>query len=345
MSPSSLLKRYRGDQRPRWGPDRIGINWGSNERDAETADVLRTMVQCGFKWHRITISWEVIETADNTYSWTTYDNVVGINAATGGTQDPPTGLQKAGANILASVGFTPAWARVAGTIFDPPTVMTTFSDFMTVLVNRYKTQIKYWEIWNEPDLPSQFYSLGTAAQAAASYAEMLSRCYDAIKAEDPTAKVVMGGLALDGTGIRSTFLTDVLDNALFPCVGKFDIMNWHQYGTKGEGSVDNTAIRAALLARDIDVPIWLTEVGYGSAATNPPQDQTGYQAGAPSQAQWMREMLPFYLDQLQQDKVFWFMARDDTASFGANYETHGLVTETTHVPKISFEEMQRLLRD
>lgn len=86
-----------------------------------------------------------------------------------------------------------------------------FAAFMYELVSRYSQppyNIKYWELWNEPDIaPSLVYPdspIGCWGDysdkfgyGGGYYAEMLKVVYPEIKRADPTAKVLVGGLLLD----------------------------------------------------------------------------------------------------------------------------------------------------
>jgi len=60
---------------------------------------------------------------------------------------------------------------------------------VAAIVTRYKSDVHYWEVWNEPDL-AEFWN-GTPAQ----YAALLDVTSSTIKQIDPTATVVLGGQA------------------------------------------------------------------------------------------------------------------------------------------------------
>lgn len=305
---------------------RFGITWGGNNcRDAQSASVLTRMNQIGIRWSRIDVSWELIETAQDVFFWTTYDSVVNT-------------LRNAGHHILATVGFTPAWATAGGTgdIFDPPADFADWEDFLTTLVARYKDRVTHWELWNEPDLP------GAYSGNSASYAQLLSRGYDAVKAEDPTANVLFGGLARAGGGVNMDLFTEAMDDATYPCVNKFDVANWHDYGSRSNMLTNYTYLQDEMASRSIvGRPTWCTEFGYPSDIAK--QTHLGFQNGEPSQAEWLANKAAYLLGDLGVERVFWFTARDD-AEFGATFEKHGLITDTTHVPRQAFLRARRLVR-
>ncbi|MGE5225015.1 MAG: hypothetical protein ACM3PY_21480 [Omnitrophica WOR_2 bacterium] len=119
---------------------------------------------------------------------------------------------------------------------------------MEDLVTRYSIppyNIKYWELGNEPDvdpslLPpdSPFGCWGDAKDpyyGGGYYAEMLKVVYPAIKAADPEAKVLIGGLLLDcdpdnppqGKNCNSAlFLKGILENG---GGNYFDLVSFHGY--------------------------------------------------------------------------------------------------------------------
>lgn len=83
-----------------------------------------------------------------------------------------------------------------------------FAAFMHDLVKRYSGpsyNVKYWEIGNEPDAPINngdmpygcWGEVGDPYYGGSYYAVMLERVYHQIKAADPEAQVLVGGLLLD----------------------------------------------------------------------------------------------------------------------------------------------------
>jgi polysaccharide biosynthesis protein PslG len=111
------------------------------------------------------VAWANINTARGVYNWTQLDIVV--NAAVGH-----------GADIVYTFGYTPLWAAASSAA--PPTNMQDWKDFVAAITARYAGRIKYWELWNEPNVPS-FWS-GTTAQMVA----MAQAAYPIIKAAGGT---------------------------------------------------------------------------------------------------------------------------------------------------------------
>jgi len=90
--------------------------------------------------------------------------------------------------------------------------------------------IRYWEIWNEPDLGKVFWS-GSAQQ----YYELYRKLARAVKSADPHALV--GGPAIarpnDDTPYRDAFLEYVRTEHL-----PLDFYSWHWYATDSDDPLD-----------------------------------------------------------------------------------------------------------
>ena len=118
-----------------------------------------------------------------------------------------------GAGVVAFIQFAPYWAqKIPGVACGPfsEEAFDEFARFMNALVSRYSQPpypVKYWEIGNEPDIdPSQVASNSGFGcwgdqedpyYGGGHYAEMLKVVYPQIKAADPAAQVLVGGLLLD----------------------------------------------------------------------------------------------------------------------------------------------------
>ena len=100
-----------------------------------------------------------------------------------------------------------------------------------------------------------------ATTDAGQYTAMLKAAYAAIKAEDPTATVLLGGLA---TGTDTSFLAGIRDNGGW---GSFDVLAIHTYvaGTP-DGSAMESWIASAksVVASYGSKPIWITEFGWAT---------------------------------------------------------------------------------
>ena len=136
-------------------------------------------------WIRFDLNWNVIQyNGPSSYDWAPFDNVV--NAA-----------RARGIKVLGILTYTPPWARPAGsTSHTPPTDLNTFATFARAAATHFAAEgVHHYEIWNEPNI-SAFWTPGPDP---VRYTQMLKLAYTAIKAVDPSAFVVSGGLAPYGS--------------------------------------------------------------------------------------------------------------------------------------------------
>jgi hypothetical protein len=234
--------------------------------------------EAGAHWVRTSLSWSRIEPVSTTveyFDWTLYDQRFANLAA-------------AGLNPIVTIGDNPTtWAAEypCGPITD--TNLADFAEFLSAVVNRYKDppyNVKYWELYNEPDNgdPINYGWLGGCwGHYGEEYAAMLKVAYPAVKAADPEAKVVFGGLAYDwfedeGGPFVHSFIEDVLSNE---GGNYFDIMNFHYYpafayrweelyncaGVRGKDVICKVAYLGGKLATyEVDKPFVCTEINQWS---------------------------------------------------------------------------------
>jgi hypothetical protein len=145
--------------------------------------------------------------------------------------------------------------------------------------------IRDWEIWNEPDT-ADFFD-GTPQQ----YAQMLRVAHDAIKAIDPQANVLLGGVS----GVSGmNWLAQVFAVPAADSEHAFDIANIHERGNLGGLAGDITSWKHFLAGYGFSGPLWVTEHGYPS---DPPfQYDPAYASGAPSQGAFLVASIPTLLD-------------------------------------------------
>lgn len=187
--------------------------------------------------------------------WSSVQPVEGQSPDWSVLSEMETELQNAATNgmqVIMLVSSTPRWALKPGVRQDGlPTScgpisedkLDDFGDFMYALVSRYKDQVRYWELWNEPDidpdlvLPDSRYGCwgdeDSDDYGGGYYAEMLKVVYPRIKQADPDAQVLLGGLLLDcdpqrvcPTQKSGMFLQGVIDNG---GGDYFDGVSYHAY--------------------------------------------------------------------------------------------------------------------
>lgn len=147
--------------------------------------------EAGFGWVRLQLQWQEFEPAPGSYNTAIYDTL--INAAANG-----------GANVLVSVVKAPAWAAPSrpGAL---PENTAAFQRTMRYLAARYAGRVQAWEIWNEQNLAGE---VGGHVEVA-PYVETLKAGYAGVKAADPKAIVVFGGLTPTGATDPAIAINDV----------------------------------------------------------------------------------------------------------------------------------------
>ncbi len=122
-------------------------------------------------------------------------------------------VRSRGLTPIVVVREAPAWAQARpGTLCGPikPDAYAAFGDFMADLAARYSQppfNIHHWEIWNEPDVDPALVGadsgVGCWGQPSdpffggGAYGELLKVIAPRIRAADPQAQIVFGGLLLD----------------------------------------------------------------------------------------------------------------------------------------------------
>jgi len=186
--------------------------------------------------------------------------------------------------------------------------------FVSLVVARYKpggpanTNVRHWEIWNEPDL-CHFWS-GTPEE----YARLLKVAYLVIKQTDPGATVLWGGLAHFANGDFLPRMMTALqtDSLAAEYRGFFDAAASHHYSLSYQGLEYTARIRSALnRAGWGDKPIWITESGVPVCNDFPgPACPSPWRASAEEQAAYIWQNVA-YTRIAGGGPIFHFMLHDD----------------------------------
>jgi hypothetical protein len=178
--------------------------WGIEHYSLSADAGLDLITQSGAFWvRRNALLWSEVETEKGMRKW---QAVAGLDGELKAAADQ--GLQ-----VILVVRSTPPWAQsLPGSYCSPPTAesLDAFGAFLYDAVRRYSLppyNVQYWEIGNEPDVasgvvPSEapFGCWGTDGDpyyGGEFYAEILKSIYPQIKAANPQAQVLVGGLLLD----------------------------------------------------------------------------------------------------------------------------------------------------
>lgn len=167
-------------------------------------DAFNLVTDAKTSWMRIqSLKWSSIEVNQGERNW---DAMVDLDQTL-------IRAAQAGIKTILIVHSTPTWAQSE---LNAPCSriqnedLPAFASFLSDAVARYSKppfNIEYWEIWNEPDVGyvpemanAPFGCWGDYDDkyfGGGYYAQVLKYAYPAIKAADPSAKVLVGGLLLD----------------------------------------------------------------------------------------------------------------------------------------------------
>jgi hypothetical protein len=129
---------------------------------------------------RVNLLWADVETAPGVYDWTLVDRVVDEARA--------NGLQPQ----LTLSAPAPPWATADGRrgVRDPSP--RGYARFVGAAVAHFRGRVRRYALWNEPNWPSW---LQPQRRAAVLYRVLYRHGYEAAKAADPAAQVLIGELA------------------------------------------------------------------------------------------------------------------------------------------------------
>lgn len=243
------------------GADDIGIAAGAPIAylpDAELDRELDAVRDVGARWLRIDFDWSVIEPTRGQQNWAVTDRVVDRARARG-------------LDVVGIITYTPPWARAAGSAdsHGRPADPAQFGAFAQQVAQRYASRVTHWEIWNEPNLTSFFRPLPSVDE----YVRLLAAAAPAIKAVQPNARILSGGLAPavdNGSDISPvTYVEQLYARGAHQF---FDILAVHPYsypalpsdiGTQNWNTFYRMRLMRDIMVRygDSAAPIWATEFG------------------------------------------------------------------------------------
>jgi hypothetical protein len=256
---------------------------------------------------RVDFPWAFIEARQGHYDWSRADYIV-------------RRLRRQALSVQAILSYTPSWA--GGSMATPPSAPQ-FSAFARAFAHRYRKTVRYYELWNEPDLAR--YWTGSAAEYVHKILVPGSR---AVKRAAPKARVVLGGPSTANIAWFERIFSEGGGRA-------FDIASFHDY------SADQQILAHADLIRDFlrekgqpAKPIWLGEFGF----EEPGEDDRGH-AGLLTLVLSRRSAIA---------AASWYTLRDDYVMTccplqEVELSRYGLLTADDQ-PKLSYLTLQRLLR-
>lgn len=231
----------------------------------------------GVRWVRLDLSWSQIEPQLGEYQWQATDQMIAAAV-------------RSNVQIMALLNHMPDWAIQRADLPER------FAQFVKMVIDRYdhknaQGNIKYWEIFNEPNLPGYGWpdDHRDVINNARHYAILLQAANRAIRLDHPDAVLISAGLSPDGQSAESFLRT------VYATIGRecFDVLGLHPYGAEGRlEKLQQDAYKFLRLMQDEKKPVWFTEYG---------TDRNGDRA---------RLLRSTFAEAAQLDALFWFNERD-----------------------------------
>jgi len=267
------------------------------------------MQEDGVGWVRVDFLWQDIEPQEGNFDFDKYDLIVSL-------------LRSKGIHVLGILHYSADWASACGKWNCPPRENKFFIKYATSVIRRYKDQVKYWELWNEPDS----FTYWKEQDGLKSYCALLREVYTAAKQVDPECKILNGGLANGASSVNHLY-----DNG---AKGYFDILNIHFFqnplspgAIKAVESYPKLAYKIMQRNGDGDKKIWITEIGCPGVKRWLKTDNwwLGNNPSESGQAKWLKDVYSKLLEDPHVEKVFWAFFRDTRNHWNNGVDYFGLL--------------------
>jgi hypothetical protein len=301
--------------------------WGVVPQIPPSVEQLQRLKAGGVDSIRVPISWSSVQPVKNgIWNWSDADTFFKAAAA-------------ARLDLLPFLSGAPSWAvpidrRVGSSAFLPVRTAVQRSSwrrFVTQAVLRYGPNgvfwsenptlpprpIRVWQIWNEENFK---YFVGHPNPA--EYGKLVQLSSAAIKASDPGAQIVLGGLfarpieaTFNKKPPQAYFAADFLDQMYESTPGiksKFQGYALHPYTGSWKNLTSRIEeVRSVLKAHhDGGKGLWLTELSWSS---EPPQLHNSFAKGVAGQARELKGAFRLFVAKQQQwnlQRIYWFSIGD-----------------------------------
>jgi hypothetical protein len=301
-----------------------------HESAAVQAAQLKKMHSIGLNSVRFDADWAWVQFAGpGTFDWVLLDREV-------------TSVLKAGMTVDLVIDGCPPWAALASARHDvnpQPASPTEYAAWAKAVVTEFAPMgVKYFEIWNEPNLAKYW----EPKVNPAFYVRMLADSYRAIKAIDPSAVVISGGLAPLPSTAKSLSMTAFL-KAIYADGAKpyLDAVALHPYSYPAlpstyepwsawsQMSETSPSVRSVMgHYKDSFRQVWITEFG---AVSNGP----GGGGGANGQAAELKQAVTIARSTPWIGAIYIYTWQDAGADKNNRNDWFGLVTNKG-VPKTAY---------
>ena len=175
--------------------DPFGVNvFLEQEADPAKRELAVQMAaDAGYHWLRQEFPWEDIEIhargdfEDRRHepyrsAWEKYDHIVDL-------------AEQYDMELIVRISNPPAWSRAGGDdvgAYAPPDDLQDFANFVAAVAERYRGRVRYYQIWNEPNIYPEW---GSYSISPEEYVELLKTGATAAREADANAVIIAGALA------------------------------------------------------------------------------------------------------------------------------------------------------
>jgi hypothetical protein len=318
----------------------------SNHPDATQ---FRTMGDARVGTFRFQLDWRRIQpTEGGPFDWSSADSQVD-NAAVNGIE------------LLPVLYGSPEWA--SGSYREPPLGSEedkqAWKDFLAAAVQRYGPDgafwqqhpeidphpIRAWQVWNEVNSPTYW----EPNPSPKKYAELLKISDDAISDVDQGAEIILAGMFGTPSRNKGIYSWKFLERLyrINGAASHFDAVAVHPYSPNLAGIKAQIELMRKRMkkAGDAKTPVWVTEIGWGSANTHG-QPLNKSLKGQKKMLQKSFDLLLGHRGKWKIKRILWFTWRDpgdgeDVTGVVCGWCGSAGLVHTDLNPKPSFDAFRR----
>lgn len=229
----------------------------------------------GIRYAKQQFMWSYIEPEPGNFEWSDYDEIVDL-------------YRQNDIEVIARLDWPPRWVQPAEwagrpSRLDwnvPPADLQDYARFVAAVAEHFRGRVRFYQIWNEPNLVSEWGFNPSHPVDPKEYAHMLRVASRAIREADPNAVILLAPLAIN------TETVDIAGNmsdlafleGLYEAGAEqyFDIVSANAFGMdqppEAPPAPDELNFRRVELQRAImeehgdgDKSIWMNEYGWNAA--------------------------------------------------------------------------------
>jgi len=213
-------------------------------RDREKAREL--LKELGVDIIRFEISWSTVQSRDGgPFRFGVYDQIIGD-------------LEQLKVEPAILLDYGVSWASAA-----PPDVppserwryapkVEPWLAYVRTVSTQYGSQVRYWEIWNEPDI-------GFWRSSLPEYLELFRQTSAELARLNPGAQIMNGGMAMVSRPPNPDFLPRFAAEADH---SHWNLFAYHDYMTFDESLERIKKARSVMKANEFSLPLWMNEGGF-----------------------------------------------------------------------------------